>query len=99
MQSELLLLLHVQSSGSELSLRPVFMSQEVFQALFKRIKSHCELNPGHTISVVLHGGEPMLFDPYTLGSWMEAEGEALTKYARFGMQTNASLVSDAWIDA
>jgi uncharacterized protein len=78
--------------------RPVFMSHEVFRALCKRIRSHCESNPGHTISVVLHGGEPMLFDPHTLDSWMNAEGEALTKHARFGMQTNASLVSDAWID-
>lgn len=78
--------------------RPPFMSHEVFRALFKRIRSHCESTTGHSISVVFHGGEPMLFDAQTLDSWMNAEGETLTKYARFGIQTNATLVTDAWID-
>jgi uncharacterized protein len=78
--------------------RPIFMSEEVFRALVSRIRAYRDSNPDHLISVVFHGGEPMLFDPQVLDGWLNEAKEVLGTGVRFGMQTNASVVTDQWID-
>ena len=40
--------------------RPVFMSDEVFDQLLVRIHEYCDRRPKHRMSLVFHGGEPML---------------------------------------
>ena len=40
--------------------RPAFMSEEVFQQLLTRVYEYCERRQKHRMSLVFHGGEPML---------------------------------------
>jgi uncharacterized protein len=77
--------------------RPAFMSHEVFRALIERISSHCDSYVNHSMGVTLHGGEPMLFDPHKLDTWLTEAEQLLGKKVTFTVQTNATLVSDDWI--
>jgi uncharacterized protein len=78
--------------------RPVFMSREVFRALAQRIAGYCDAHEGHSMGVVLHGGEPMLLDPRELDVWLTDAKQLLGGQVKYGLQTNGTLVSDEWID-
>jgi uncharacterized protein len=78
--------------------RPAFMSREVFFALMNRIASYCDSFENHTMGLTLHGGEPMLFDPHTLDEWITEAKEIVGKKVAFTVQTNATIVTDDWIE-
>lgn len=78
--------------------RPVFMSEEVFRALVGRVSDYSRAHPQYIISLTFHGGEPMLFDPLKLDAWLTEAREVLGDRVKFGMQTNATQVTDKWLE-
>jgi uncharacterized protein len=78
--------------------RPLFMSEDIFERILDRVLEYCSSRPGHGMALHFHGGEPML---------MKAEKfDRMARYARdrlgvkltgLFMQTNATLVNEAWI--
>jgi uncharacterized protein len=78
-------------------LRPHFMSPNVFQGTMRRVQEYCDARPGHSIKIVFHGGEPMLFDPLEFEKLLIQSESIVNNRIELFMQTNATLVSDAWI--
>lgn len=77
--------------------RPVFMSEEVFRALVAKVAAYSRAHPQYIIGMTFHGGEPMMFDPKKLDRWLTEAGELLGDRVKFGMQTNATMVTDEWL--
>lgn len=79
--------------------RPKFIPDDVFDAVLRRICEYCEARPGHTMSVVYHGGEPMLMPPgrfERLTARLRSELGVCLR--RLSMQTNATLIDSRWAD-
>jgi uncharacterized protein len=74
------------------------MSEETFSNLAARIEEYCSARPGHTMELIFHGGEPMLIAPKLLDRFAEIMSERLQGKVSLGMQTNATLVTDEWIE-
>ena len=78
--------------------RPPFMSEETFGHLLTRIEEYCDGRPGREMYITFHGGEPMLMDPQQFDRFVSMAREKLKDRVSLGMQTNATLVSDEWIE-
>ena len=78
--------------------RPPFMSEETFGHLLTRIEEYCDRRPGREMYITFHGGEPMLMDPQQFDRFVSMAREKLKDRVSLGMQTNATLVSDEWIE-
>ncbi|MGW7074621.1 FxsB family cyclophane-forming radical SAM/SPASM peptide maturase [Streptomyces sp. NPDC054866] len=79
---------------------PARMSVEVAQAAARRIAEHVAIYELQTVHVVLHGGEPLLAGPRHLGALLHVlkDGIPSDVEVRFELQTNGTLVSEAWLD-
>ncbi|MFD8462281.1 FxsB family cyclophane-forming radical SAM/SPASM peptide maturase [Streptomyces antimycoticus] len=79
---------------------PARMSLEVARAAARRIGEHATANGLRDIHVVLHGGEPLLAGPQHMADLLSTVLEALppTTDTRFELQTNGTLLTDAWLD-
>lgn len=78
--------------------RPVFMTKQIFEALVNRIQAYLETQPDHVVDLIFHGGEPMLLAAGELDAWLSDATRQLGRQIRYGLQTNGTLVSDAWLD-
>ena len=78
--------------------RPPFMSEETFGHLLTRIEEYCDGRPGREMNLTFHGGEPMLMDPRQFDRLVGMAVEKLKDRVSLGMQTNATLVTDEWIE-
>lgn len=78
--------------------RPAFMSREVFRAMIDRVLAYSDSHEGHAMGLVFHGGEPMLFDPHKMDEWLTEVRPIVGQKIIYIMQTNATLVSDEWIE-
>jgi len=79
--------------------RPKFISDTVFEHALKSISDYCNRREQHGMAITFHGGEPTLigagrFD-FLAGRARDVLGEQLRGLS---MQTNATLIDDAWID-
>ncbi|HEY4639723.1 MAG TPA: radical SAM protein, partial [Thermoanaerobaculia bacterium] len=78
--------------------RPKLISDETFDATLAVMKRYCEQN-GTRMAINFHGGEPTLIGAERFGVLAgrarEILGQSLSAMA---MQTNATLLDDAWID-
>lgn len=80
--------------------RPAFMSDEVFAQLIERIDEYCNRRPKHSMSVIFHGGEPMLMGAERFRRFTNLIREKLgEKLDSVQLQSNATLVDDDWIAA
>jgi uncharacterized protein len=78
--------------------RPSFMSDEVFGQLLSRVDEYCERRPKHRMSLVFHGGEPMLMGTERFRRFTSLARERLGgKLDSLQLQSNATLVDDGWI--
>ncbi len=78
--------------------RPAFMSDEVFAQLLVRIYEYCDRRPKHRVSLVFHGGEPMLIGAERFRQFTNLAREKLgEKLGSLQLQSNATLVDDDWI--
>jgi len=80
--------------------RPAFMSDEVFAQLLVRVHEYCERRPKHRMSLVFHGGDPMLMGTERFRRFTNLAREKLgEKLKGVQLQSNATLVDDDWIAA
>lgn len=80
--------------------RPAFMSDEVFAQLLVRVYEYCDGRPKHRMSLVFHGGEPMLMGAERFRRFTKLAREKLgEKLKSIQLQSNATLVDDDWIAA
>ena len=80
--------------------RPAFMSDEVFAQLLARVYEYCDRRPKHRMSLVFHGGEPMLMGAERFRRFTNLAREKLgEKLKSIQLQSNATLVDDDWIAA
>ncbi|WP_367048964.1 FxsB family cyclophane-forming radical SAM/SPASM peptide maturase [Streptomyces sp. Je 1-332] len=79
---------------------PARMSVEVAQAAAQRIAEHVVMYELRAVHVVLHGGEPLLAGPRHLGDLLRVLRDGITSdvEVHFELQTNGTLVSEAWLD-
>jgi uncharacterized protein len=76
--------------------RPGLMRDEVLDAALARLAEHCG-NHGHSVSLLLHGGEPTLVGRARFGEIVARSREVLgPSLRRISMQTNGVLVDSAW---
>lgn len=78
--------------------RPAFMSEEVFGQLLARVYEYCDRRQKHRMSLVFHGGEPMLMGTERFRRFTNLARERLgEKLDSLQIQSNATLVDDDWI--
>lgn len=78
--------------------RPAFMSDAVFAQMLVRIREYCDRRPKHRMSLVFHGGEPMLMGTERFRRFTNLAREQLgEKLHSLKLQSNATLVDDDWI--
>jgi uncharacterized protein len=79
--------------------RPAFMSEEVFQQLLTRVYEYCERRQKHRMSLVFHGGEPMLMGTARFRKFTNLARERLgERLDSLQIQSNATLVDEDWIE-
>ena len=77
--------------------RPAFMSDEVFAQLLLRINEYCDCRPKHRMSLVFHGGEPMLMGTERFRRFTKrARVQLGDRLHSIKLQSNATLVDDDW---
>ena len=78
--------------------QPRIMGEEVFEQSVVRIREHCLAVGQDVADVVFHGGEPCLIGVDRFARWCDRLEEALAGVARLRLtiQTNGTLVDDAW---
>ena len=87
-----------QHADQSFARRPVFMSDEVFEAVLHRVVEYCEQHPPGRMWLGLHGGEPTLIGPGRLDRLAQRARVVLGPHlAGFSMQTNATLIDQDWI--
>jgi uncharacterized protein len=80
--------------------RPTWMSDAVFDGMLERMRRYCDAVGEHTMSLVLHGGEPTLMGVARFEALVaRARGTLGSRLRLVSMQTNAVLLDEHWIDA
>jgi uncharacterized protein len=80
--------------------RPPLMSRAVFEQSLERIRSHCLFTGQEYANIIFHGGEPCLVGPAVFDEWCAMARARLAGIAKacFSLQTNGTLIDDAWIE-
>jgi uncharacterized protein len=79
---------------------PARMSIDVAAATARRITEHITAHGLRSVDVIIHGGEPLLAGAGHLDRLLETVSELAPPgvAVRFGLQTNATLMSEKWLD-
>lgn len=79
--------------------QPKFMSQEVLNVTLDRIHEHLVSHGADSALVIFHGGEPLLLGPSGLDEMAAQVRERLADIPglRLGLQTNGTLIDDAFV--
>ncbi|MBZ4206992.1 MULTISPECIES: radical SAM protein [Klebsiella] len=84
---------------SSWSQRENFASDEIVQALAKKIKEHVEFYNMKTFHLELHGGEPLLYGKARLRKLLTTMDFIVGKQIlRYSIQTNGLLLDREWVD-
>lgn len=79
--------------------QPKKMGKEVYSQTAARIKEHTDKHDLEEINVIFHGGEPMLVGVKYLRELIQIYKDIIPNVKiNFGMQTNATLINDEWIE-
>lgn len=88
---------HADQSHRE---RPATIGKDTWTALLQRMRDYCDARPGHSMSLVLHGGEPTLIGLPRFEAMIEEARAALgPALRRCAMQTNGTRIDQAWAEA
>jgi len=80
--------------------RPATISGDTWTALLRRMRDYCATRPGHSMSLVLHGGEPTLIGLRRFEAMIdEARATLGPALRRCAMQTNGTRIDRAWAAA
>ena len=81
-------------------LKPKRVSIETARVLALRIREYCVENGLSSFAINLHGGEPMLLGAHGIDELVQVmRTEASPINLRFGLQSNATLVTDPMLDS
>lgn len=79
--------------------QPKFMSLDTTARMAERIATHAETHGLGNVSIIIHGGEPLLMGHERFRAWVETVrgiiGDRVE--ALIGVQTNGTLIDDDWI--
>lgn len=79
--------------------KPPIMSDEVFDRMLDRVSDYCDAAPGRTMALTFHGGEPTLVGTKRFERLVHrARGRLGGRLRSLGVQTNATLIDQRWID-
>jgi uncharacterized protein len=79
--------------------RPKGMTDEVFDQLLVRVKEYAKRRAPYRMNLTLHGGEPTLLGSDRIHALLERAQEVLgDSLGDVAMQTNGTLLDDAWVD-
>jgi uncharacterized protein len=80
--------------------RPPIMSDEVFEAVIRRIRQQCDITRQKFLLLGFHGGEPCLAGAARFDKWCGLAREALhdIENLHICIQTNGTLLDEAWAD-
>jgi uncharacterized protein len=80
--------------------QPTFMQWETYKTALARIREHIVGHRVPTISVIFHGGEPLLAGAERLEDMVSEARDQLGKLAEihFGLQTNGTLFDESFLD-
>ncbi|MEP7020283.1 MAG: radical SAM protein [Pseudonocardiales bacterium] len=79
--------------------KPVRMSERTRDAFFSRLVEHARDHKINPVTIVLHGGEPLLTGKDYLDRWITNLREALgSTRSLVRLQTNGILLDDEWVD-
>ncbi len=80
--------------------QPAVMSRQVVDATITRIQEHALRHGLESVTIIFHGGEPLLAGEDFFRHFVETANERLRPSVspRFSMQTNATLLSPRWLD-
>lgn len=77
--------------------RPVFMSPEVFEQTLRVLARHCDLHEPHRMTLLFHGGEPLLVGRDRFRRMVDLAHDLLgNRLRRLAVQTNATLIDRQW---
>jgi uncharacterized protein len=77
--------------------RPARMGDDTWSSMLARMHEYCLARPGHTMSLVLHGGEPTLIGVERFEAMVAQARSVLGGYLRdCSMQTNGTLLDKQW---
>ncbi|MBL3670873.1 radical SAM protein [Streptomyces sp. M2CJ-2] len=80
--------------------RPKFMSADVFDGAIRIADEAASANSSNAVSLVMHGGEPTLLPLPMFRSYVDQARDRLgPKLRRISLQTNGTVITDAWMDA
>ncbi len=78
--------------------RPKFMSEEVFEQVLLRVREYCDCRDDQQMTLIFHGGEPMLLGRDRLTRFAERARKVLGKQLDgLAMQTNGTLIDAEWL--
>lgn len=79
--------------------RPVVMSEQVVNAFVKRLADYTNAVELESVTVLLHGGEPLLAGEDRLVDFVVKIRDALSNVPKlkFAMQTNGTLLNERWL--
>jgi uncharacterized protein len=72
--------------------QPIYMSRNTISQLIQRLNEHCERNSISDLSVVIHGGEPLLFPDLDFFFTTLKKDLSSEVFLRLAIQTNGVLV-------
>jgi uncharacterized protein len=88
---------HADQSHRE---RPATIGKDTWTSLLIRMRDYCDARSGHSMSLVLHGGEPTLIGLRRFEAMIEEARTTLGRsLRRCAMQTNATRLDRAWAEA
>ena len=78
--------------------RPVYMPDEVLESALDRIRTWCLENRQERVSILFHGGEPLLAGHERFAGWCDRIRATLQDTSRvsLNLQTNAVLIDEEW---
>jgi uncharacterized protein len=81
-----------QSPDQSWKSKPQFLSSAVLEQVARRIQEHVVTHDLNEVSVVFHGGEPLLAGVDRLKDYVTVLSSTITCPVKFGMQTNGILL-------
>lgn len=91
---------YIYQSGDEAwRERSVVMQDETFSAILRWMQRQGFGSPNDPVTLLFHGGEPMLVGPDRLDAWcFEVARRLGPNAAHFAIQTNGVLINDRWVE-
>ncbi len=75
-----------------------FMSQDILSKAAERVDEHVAAHGLNEVSIIFHGGEPLLLGPDRLDKYCKVIRESVRCNVRFGLQTNGTLINERFVE-